>query len=105
MKEDKGQWISGRKKFKHPRVFIRKLGREGYPFANCMDEGRRKTVEIDPRQKGIELLDTFIHERLHIIFPGLTEESKDYDNPGIHETAVMLSDWLWKLKYRRVDES
>ena len=83
------------KKYKHPKVYFRKLGREN-ANGQMHDFGREKLIEIDPRIKGKLLLDTFIHERLHFIFPEMEEEN-------ICENAEILADFLWKHGYRRTD--
>lgn len=91
------------KKIKHPRVYFRKLGREN-ANGQATDAGRTKIIEIDPRIKGKLLLDTFIHERLHFIFPDLHESRKENpDADGVQEVAEILTDFLWQHGYRRTD--
>ena len=80
---------------KHPKVYFKKLGREN-ANGQAMDYGRLKYIEIDPRIKGKLLLNTFVHERLHFIFPEMEEEK-------ISELADTLEDFLWKHGYRKVD--
>ena len=88
---------------KHPKVYLKKLGREK-ANGQAMDEGRLKYIEIDPRIKGKLLLDTYIHERLHFIFPELHERiDEDHKNIGVEEASEILSDFLWKHGYRKVD--
>lgn len=80
---------------KHPRVYFRKLGRERAD-GQAVELGRKKYIEIDPTIRGKRLLEVFIHERLHFIFPELNEE-------GVENAALTLSDFLWKHNYRQMD--
>ncbi len=96
--------IPDEKKIKHPKVFFRKLGREN-AHGQSFDFGRKKYIEIDPRIKGKRLLDTFIHERVHFIFPDLHEESDDKTpTVGVYEIGLILSDFLWFHGYRMVEK-
>lgn len=82
--------------YKHPKVFFRKLGREN-AHGQAIDWGREKYIEIDPRTRGKKLLDTYIHERLHFIFPEMEEED-------VTLTGQTLADFLWKHGYRKVED-
>ena len=91
------------KKYKHPKVYFRKLGREN-ANGQMHDFGKLKFIEIDPRIKGKLLLDTFIHERLHFIFPDMHEDREENpDADGVKEIAEIMADFLWKHGYRKTD--
>jgi hypothetical protein len=53
-------------------------------------------IEIDPRQKSRERMDTVIHEVIHLIAPHLSEEV-------VISHAATLSDTLWRDGWRRVE--
>jgi len=79
---------------KLPKVVIRKLGKEkayGQAFTD------KNLIEIDPRQKPKTLLDTEIHEFLHIRFP-------DWSESKVIKEARILTKYLWKLKYRKIND-
>ena len=79
---------------KLPKVVIRKLGKEkayGQAFV------KENLIEIDPRQKPKTLLDTEIHEFLHIRFP-------DWSETKVRKEARFLRDYLWKLNYRKIND-
>lgn len=79
---------------KLPKVVIRKLGKEkayGQAFTD------KNLIEIDPRQKPKTLLDTEIHEFLHIRFP-------DWSENKVMKEARILTKYLWKLKYRKIND-
>lgn len=81
-------------KNKLPKVVIRKLGKEkayGQAFV------KENLIEIDPRQKPKTLLDTEIHEFLHIRFP-------DWSETKVKKEAKILRDYLWKLNYRKIND-
>jgi hypothetical protein len=77
-----------------PRVRIRekRLGRERALGQAWHGEN---VVEIDPRQRESERLDTLIHELLHLMEPEWSEER-------VVEVAGWLSRILWRQGYRRV---
>lgn len=52
------------------KVIIKNLGRHG---ALGLADTEKKVIEIDPRQKPKQYLDTLIHEALHISFPDMSE--------------------------------
>lgn len=54
-------------------------------------------IEIDPRQKPFEYLDTMIHEKLHIIKPEFSESV-------VSDIASELSKFLWENNYRQVKQ-
>ena len=51
-------------------------------------------VVIDPRQPESELLDTAVHEALHVACPYMGEDK-------VSKTATMIAETLWKMGYRR----
>ena len=55
-----------------------------------------RLIELDPTQRGFDLLDSCIHEILHIQFPDLSEEA-------VLANATEMADLLWKVGYRLVD--
>ena len=75
------------------RVRERKLGRE--KADGLALEGRRALVEIDPRQGENNLLDTLLHEAMHILFPKLNEMQ-------VRGVAARLTEILWNDGWRRV---
>ena len=62
-------------------------------FGECL----KSTGEIwvDPRQKPSELLDTEVHEILHIVCPFMSETN-------VRNNSKILSKELWKLGYRKI---
>jgi hypothetical protein len=80
-------------KRKYIAIIRRKLGREKAD-GMTLGDGR---VYIDPRQSGVDELDTIIHELLHDVFPHLSEEA-------VAEAAGVISRSMWKDKWRRVME-
>lgn len=99
--------MAKRKKiFRHPKVIFRKLGREGGIDGQATDYGRSgKEIEINIGVSGKNLLEVFIHERLHFILPNLHEEMDlEHRTNGTLETAEILADFLWKHGYRKVED-
>jgi hypothetical protein len=76
------------------KVIHRKLGKER---AVGLAHTDRNLIEIDPRQKPKNLLDTYIHEFIHIRFP-------DWSENKVKKEAKALTKFLWDLKYRKIDE-
>jgi hypothetical protein len=74
-------------------VFVKKIGSKKDYGECCYSE---KRIKIDKSLKGLELLDTIIHESLHGGFEILSEET-------VNEFAEDLSKLLWELGYRKVD--
>ena len=88
-----------KRKRKHITVKERKLGREhavGLAYSDFYgpDKG---LIEIDPRQKGKDHLDTLIHEALHLVFPDMTEKD-------VVKHTGRLARLLWRNGYRRIDQ-
>jgi hypothetical protein len=78
-----------------PKVVIRKLGREKALGQAHTD---KNLIEIDPRHKNAKsLFDTEIHEFLHIRNP-------DWSETKVIKETRALKNFLWKLKYRKVNE-
>lgn len=75
------------------RIVFRKLGREK-AFGLAHKDPR--LIELDPRQNGFELLDSAIHEILHVQQPDLSEET-------VTANATEMADLLWKMGYRWTD--
>lgn len=58
----------------------------------------KNLIEIDPRHKTPKsLLDTEIHEFLHIRNP-------EWSESRIKKETKALRDFLWKLNYRKINE-
>jgi len=53
-----------------------------------------QTITIDTRQRGRELMDTFIHEAMHVANPRLSEKT-------VHQMANDITAVLWAAGYRR----
>lgn len=91
---------SSSKKFKRPKIKLafRLLGKKPPNGKNKTSFGLSDTrtgdVFIDPRQTDSEMLDTVIHECLHIAYPKLQEHK-------IHYIANMIAGVLVKMGYKR----
>ena len=51
-------------------------------------------IYIDPRQSESELLDTLVHELLHLNFKYMSEKN-------VHNSASNIASTLWRMGYRR----
>lgn len=80
---------------KHPPIKItyRKLGREK---AHGLAYKEDREIVIDNRIKGLDLLDTIIHESLHIMNPRWAEIKV----AGHSKELALL---LWEQGYRKID--
>lgn len=67
-------------------------GRNGVSFGEA--DKRTGEVTLDPRQTEPEMLDSAVHEFLHVACPYMGEDK-------VHKTATMVADALWKMGYRR----
>lgn len=67
-------------------------GKNGTSFG---ETDKKTEIVLDPRQCEGELLDSAVHELLHICFPNAPEES-------VHAKATRIADTLWRMGYRRV---
>ena len=76
------------------KIIHKKLGREkSHGLADS--DG---IIYIDPRLKGKKALEIYIHEISHLLNP---EDSED----GTVEKSVTLCKLLWRLGYRKVDNT
>lgn len=78
------------------KVILRKLGKcrpgkGGTPYGIVSCDG---DVYIDPRQLESEMIDTMVHELLHVAYPHMSEDN-------VRRGSKVVSDWLWKNGYRR----
>lgn len=55
-----------------------------------------RLIELDPNQRGFDLLDSCIHEITHLQYPDMSEEA-------VLANATEMADLLWKVGYRLVD--
>ena len=78
---------------KYIQILRRKLGREK---ADGLTEFDGK-VYIDPRQIGLNELDTVLHELLHHVCPDMSEED-------VAKKSAAMARSMWKDKWRRVHE-
>lgn len=78
---------------KKVKVIERKLGREKAVGLAYDDE---QLIEIDPRQNAFNYLETAIHERMHLLFPKLSETQ-------VTKKSHELAQFLWEMNYRRVN--
>lgn len=76
------------------KVIYKKLGRE-QAHGIAESDG---VIYIDPRLKGRKLLEIYIHECTHLLYPDASEEE-------VVEKSIVLTKLLWKLGYRQVDNS
>ena len=74
-------------------ITYRKLGREQ---AHGLAYKEDREIVIDNRLKGIELLETIVHEALHIQHPRFAEIK-------IIGHSKELAELLWKQGYRKID--
>ncbi len=75
------------------RIRFRKLGREK---AAGLAHTSSRLIELDPNQRGFDLLDSAIHEIIHIQQPDLSEEA-------VIEFSNEMADLLWKMNFRMAD--
>ena len=83
------------KLIKKINVIYKKLGRRkiwGEADINI------NTIYIDERAKGKKEIELLIHESFHILFPDLEEEEIEYK-------SILLTNTLWKLGIRKIDNS
>lgn len=81
-----------KRRTKKIKVRFRKLGREramGQAWADGV-------VEIDPRQGQKAILNTLIHELLHICEPEWTESH-------VNRVANTLAGYIWLARFRRIE--
>jgi len=75
------------------KLVERKLGREKAHGLAHQGDG---VIEIDPSQDSKEMLDTILHEAMHILEPNLAEMK-------VRAYAKRLSGLLWKDRWRRIE--
>ena len=74
------------------KVIDKKLGRQkavGQAYTDA------KVIEIDPRQRSKQYLDTLIHEMLHVYNPEWSESK-------VTKTANEMTDIIWSKNYSKV---
>lgn len=76
------------------KVIYKKLGRE-QAHGIAESDG---VIYIDPRLKGRKLLEIYVHEVLHLLYPEASEEE-------VIEKSIVLTKFLWRMGYRQVDNS
>ena len=76
------------------KVIYKKLGRE-QAHGIAESDG---IIYIDPRLRGRKELEILIHETYHLLEPEASEED-------VIEKSVILTKLLWKMGYRKVDNS
>lgn len=80
---------------KHPKVIVKKLGKER---AWGQYDQENNTIEIDERLRGKLRLEIMLHERTHAHFKNMSEED-------VTKFASVMADFLWKHSARFVDNS
>lgn len=82
-----------KRRIKKIKVKFRKLGRER-AWGQAWSDG---IVEIDPRQGQKRLLNTLLHELLHILEPSWSESH-------VMKVADTLCNYVWMARFRRQTE-
>ena len=81
-----------------PKIVFDKLGDKRPNGKNKTSFGEVDThsgeIYIDPRQSESELLDTLVHELLHLNFKYMSEKN-------VHNSASNIASTLWRMGYRR----
>jgi hypothetical protein len=82
---------------KKPRIRVRfrrlrRLKGERKVFGQAWSDGE---IELHPDQSSQQLLDTVIHEVLHIVMPNASETA-------VSSAASVARQKLWELGYRRI---
>jgi hypothetical protein len=80
------------------KVVFKKLGENPPNGKNSTSFGetdKKNSISLDPRQDEAELLDSAVHELLHVVFPHASEAS-------VHAKATRIADTLWRMGYRRI---
>lgn len=83
---------------KFPPILEIPLSRNPYKKKGKVVWGRcyaNGVIEIDPRLRPIDFLDTLIHELLHREFPDLRESK-------VTEAATIMAKELWESDFRRL---
>lgn len=84
-----------KKKNTKPKIFFKELslekpGKNGAVFGMVNTDGH---IYIDPRQNPSEMLDTLIHEMLHVACPYMSEKN-------VARASEIISTAVWKKGYR-----
>ena len=85
---------------KRPKIKIKfeELGEHPPTNSNNTDFGQADKVTgdvtLDPRQPSSEMLDSAIHEFLHVACPYMSEKN-------VASTATIIAESLWNMGYRR----
>ena len=74
------------------KVIDKKLGRQKAVGQAYTDS---RIIEVDPRQRSKNYLDTLIHEMLHVYNPEWSENK-------VTKTANEMTDIIWQKNYRRI---
>lgn len=77
------------------KIKIKKIFESTGNMGQCWPYQKNKRMEIDPRQRPKDYMDTVIHEALHLIFPDKKEKR-------IMWAGTTIANLLWRLGYRRV---
>jgi hypothetical protein len=77
------------------RITEKKLGKQ--KAMGQVTFGKIPHIELDPRQKAADRLDTIIHECAHVIWPELPEEA-------VVKIGNRISSVLWADGWRRIME-
>jgi len=79
------------------RVLLSPARNMGKDWGRCdHPPGRHPTIQVRRSLKGVNMLDTLVHEVLHAARPELDEEAVD-------TTASAIARALWRAGYRRLD--
>lgn len=80
------------------KVVFKELGEHPPTNTNSTDFGQADKVtgevNLDPRQPESEMLDSAVHEFLHVACPYMSEKN-------VSATATIIAEALWKMGYRR----
>lgn len=83
---------------RRPKIVFDELGDKRPNGKNKTSFGEVDThsgeIYIDPRQSESELLDTMVHELLHLNFKYMSEKN-------VHNSASNIASTLWRMGYRR----
>jgi len=85
------------KKVVHKRI-PQKENAVGLAYNDIKKDPPKKvgTIEIEKRQTPLNILDTEIHEAIHMRYPEMPEHA-------VLKMATYLAKFLWKLKYRKIN--
>jgi hypothetical protein len=67
----------------------------GLAYNDYAKDGKKVgTIEIEKNQTPLQILDTEIHEAIHMRYPEIPEHA-------VTKMGTYLAKFLWKLKYRK----